>query len=88
MTRCRNIGCNDQRDGRCTANVKWCGARIWPPVQSDIPCECGTGYNPECQAHYPPSDQSDTDRHEKSESRAGIPPFESGEERRPVDVIL
>ena len=32
--------------------------------------------------------QSDEDPHEKSESRAGIPPFESGEERRAVDVIL
>jgi hypothetical protein len=30
-----------------------------PPVQSDIPCECGSGYNPECQAHYPPPVQSD-----------------------------
>jgi hypothetical protein len=28
------------------------------------------------------------DRREKSESRAGIPPFESGEERRAVDRIL
>jgi hypothetical protein len=34
------------------------------------------------------ADQSDEDPNEKSESRAGIPPFESGEERRPVDVIL
>ena len=50
-----------------------------PPVQSDIPCECGSGYNPECQAHYPQPvqpDQSDEDRREKSESRAGIRPFE------------
>ena len=36
------------------------------------------------QEDAPPvqSDQSDEDRREKSESRAGIRPFESGEERR------
>jgi hypothetical protein len=45
-------------------------------VPSDIPCECGSGYNPECQAHDLPPDQSDEDPHEKSESRAGIDPFE------------
>ena len=57
------------------------GEQTWrifapPPVQSDIPCECGSGYNPECQAHYPPSDQSDEDPHENDEIRAGIPPFQ------------
>ena len=42
------------------------------------------------QEDAPPvqSDQSDEDPREKSESRAGIRPFESGAERRPVDVIL
>ena len=68
MTRCRNIGCNDQKDGHCTG----------------IPCGGADSTTP------PPvqSDQSDEDRREKSESRAGIRPFESGAERRAVDVIL
>ncbi len=34
------------------------------------------------------SDQSDTDPHEKDESRAGIRPFERDAERRAVDRIL
>jgi hypothetical protein len=66
MTRCRNIGCNDEKDGHCIG-IPCGGADTPPPVQSD---------------------QSDEDRREKSESRAGIPPFESGEERRAVDRIL
>jgi hypothetical protein len=39
-------------------------------------------------ALFVPSDRSDEDRREKDESRAGIPPFESGAERRAVDRIL
>ena len=59
MTRCRNIGCNDQKDGHCIG-IPCGGADTQPPVQSD---------------------QSDEDRHEKDESRAGIEPFQVNAER-------
>jgi len=74
--------------------------RIPEDRQESYDCECGgsrwqVGDHWECDkcdwtSASPPvqSDQSDEDPREKSESRAGIRPFESGAERRAVDVIL
>jgi hypothetical protein len=87
---------NQNKCDTCKHDFATCDARqvVWGidrnpsarGAEADKVLECDT-YS---RKNPPPvqSDQSDEDRREKSQSRAGIPPFESGEERRPVDVIL
>jgi hypothetical protein len=66
-------------------------AKAWENAEPEHERARVTAWMPLPEAYTPPPvqfDQSDEDRREKSESRAGIPPFESGAERRAVDRIL
>jgi hypothetical protein len=95
MARCRNIWCNDEKDGYCIG-IPCGGADTPPPVQSDkspdtdprFRCTvCGQiGTVGRCcgletreplnEAARMEIDRDIEDRHEKSESRAGIPSFQ------------
>ena len=66
-------------------------AKAWENAEPEHEHARVTAWMPKPEAYTPPpvqSVQSDEDRREKSESRAGIDPFQVNAERRAVDRIL
>ena len=88
---------NQDKCDTCKNDFATCDARkvVWGIDQNPSARGAEADKILECDTYLvkdPPPVQSvqspDTDPHEKDESRVGIDPFESGAERRAVDVIL